>query len=255
MIVAPGLAEPISFAAAAAAFCCCSCFLASAAALRSSSRLRFNSAAAARFFSASSLFCSAAALRASAAAAAFALVSAALRAASSLRAAAAAALRAAALSAPEFTFTEAGAGAGALLPPPKKPPPAAGAFAPSKKYLDPEDVCTTVPPTPSPVIGEVVTASPSPKLGESKILPEMDPSRFCFHPVIVGTPRGAADAFGWTGAGAVLVGAAFATGFSPDWGCPNPNKERVGRGSDFSAGGLGAWLTLALACFFFASAS
>mmetsp|Transcript_13564 Transcript_13564/g.18960 ORF Transcript_13564/g.18960 Transcript_13564/m.18960 type:complete len:255 (-) Transcript_13564:1644-2408(-) len=254
MIVAPGLDEPISLAAAA--FCCCSCFFASAAALRSSSRLRFNSAAAARLFSASSLFCSAAALRASAAAAALALVSPALRAASSLRAAAAA-LRAAAaavLSAPELDFTEAGADAGALLPPPKKPPP--GAFAPSKKYLDPEDVCTTVPPTPSPVMGDVVTASPSPKFGEPKILPEIDPSRFCFHPVMVGTPRGAADAFcTGTGAGAVLAGATLATGLSTDWGCPKPNKERVGRGSDFSAGGFLAWLTFALACFFFASNS
>eukprot|EP00957_Ditylum_brightwellii_P033104 2509568-Ditylum_brightwellii.AAC.1 len=42
-------------------------------------------------------------------------------------------------------------------------------------------------------MGDVVTASPSLKLGDPEIKPDIDPSRFCFHLLIVGTPLGAAE--------------------------------------------------------------
>jgi len=68
----------------------------------------------------------------------------------------------------------------------------------SRKYFDPEAVCTTIPSPAFPLMGEVVMNSPSSKLGDPLMLPAMDPSLFCFHLEIVGTPRGAADEFGLT---------------------------------------------------------
>jgi len=42
-------------------------------------------------------------------------------------------------------------------------------------------------------MGDVLTFSPSSKFGEPVIFPDMEPSRFCFQFVMVGTPRGAAE--------------------------------------------------------------
>jgi len=91
----------------------------------------------------------------------------------------------------------------------------AGASPPLKKYLDPDFVTTTFPPTAFPLMGEVVTGSPSLKALDPLMTPEMDPSGDCFHLEMTGTPRGAAE----VAAGADLSGS------SPP---PNPNNEMVG---------------------------
>mmetsp|Transcript_21220 Transcript_21220/g.28231 ORF Transcript_21220/g.28231 Transcript_21220/m.28231 type:complete len:212 (-) Transcript_21220:127-762(-) len=112
-------------------------------------------------------------------------------------------------------------------PPPNNPKsPAAGlAFSllcSSKKYLDPDVVCTTAPPTPSPVIGDVVIASPLWKAEEPVINPDMEPSRFCLHFDIVGTPLGATDLGEGFGAGTEGdVSAVFC-------GPPKPNRDTDG---------------------------
>jgi hypothetical protein len=62
-------------------------------------------------------------------------------------------------------------------------------------YLEPEVVCTTTPSAGSLVIGDVVMDSPSPKVLEPKITPEMEPSRFCLQLEIAGTPLGAEATF------------------------------------------------------------
>mmetsp|Transcript_5123 Transcript_5123/g.7034 ORF Transcript_5123/g.7034 Transcript_5123/m.7034 type:complete len:137 (+) Transcript_5123:32-442(+) len=81
-------------------------------------------------------------------------------------------------------------------PPPNNPKNSSNMFAcslvcSSKKYLDREEVSTTVPPIASPVMGEVVTTSPSLKFGDPVIEPTIEPSLFCLHFLIVGTPLGA----------------------------------------------------------------
>ena len=63
----------------------------------------------------------------------------------------------------------------------------------SKPHLDPEEVLTTVPPTTFPEIGDVVTNSPCLNDDEPDMLPEIDPSTFCFHLDSTGTPFGALD--------------------------------------------------------------
>ena len=86
--------------------------------------------------------------------------------------------------------------------------------------MEPEAVCTTPPSAASPPIGEVVITSPSLKLGDPLILPEIDPSRFFFQLEIVGTPRGAEASFsGWTTG---LDGAS-----NSDFGVPRPNSWLV----------------------------
>jgi len=101
----------------------------------------------------------------------------------------------------------------------------AGESPPLKKYFDPDFVTTTFPPTAFPLMGEVVTGSPSLKALDPLMIPEIDPSGDCFHLEMTGTPRGAADAE----AGADLVESS-----SP----PNPNNETVGRPATGVTAGL-----------------
>ena len=84
-------------------------------------------------------------------------------------------------------------------------------------HLDPDFVVTTVPPTALPLIGEVVTGSPSPNALEPEITPVIEPSRACFHFEITGTPRGAA-------VDVEDVDAVLASDLPPP---PNPNKLMV----------------------------
>jgi len=118
-------------------------------------------------------------------------------------------------------------------PPPNKVKVVLRCFASTgaRKYLEPEPVWTTAPPLASPLIGEVVTASPSSKAGEPEMKPEIEPSRFCFQPEIVGTPLGATLTL--AGAFTPLAGAAGAgAGGAPP---PNaPNKLMVAPGAAFS---------------------
>lgn len=61
-----------------------------------------------------------------------------------------------------------------------------------KKYWLPDPVLTTLPGLIAPdTIGLVVIRSFSEKLGDPVIKPVTDPSLFCFHLFMVGTPRGA----------------------------------------------------------------
>jgi len=126
--------------------------------------------------------------------------------------------------------------AGVLSPPPNRekmpPPESLLSESGSRKYLDPEEVCTTLPPSASVVMGEVDTASPSSKLGDPLIKPEIPPSRFCFQLDIIGTPRGALDADFLGGAalaGLLTAGGAVSSlvsALSPN----NPKREIVAPG-------------------------
>ena len=51
---------------------------------------------------------------------------------------------------------------------------------------------TTAPPTAVPLMGDVVTGSPSLNAADPVITPVIDPSRACFHFDMTGTPRGGA---------------------------------------------------------------
>lgn len=51
---------------------------------------------------------------------------------------------------------------------------------------------TTVPPAAVPLMGDVVTGSPSLNAGEPVIIPVIEPSRACFHFEMTGIPRGGA---------------------------------------------------------------
>lgn len=62
-------------------------------------------------------------------------------------------------------------------------------------HFDPDTVVTTVPPTASVVIGDVVILSPSVKEGDPEISPETLPSRFWRQLEIVAIPRGALFSF------------------------------------------------------------
>mmetsp|Transcript_43948 Transcript_43948/g.133880 ORF Transcript_43948/g.133880 Transcript_43948/m.133880 type:complete len:333 (-) Transcript_43948:252-1250(-) len=221
------------FFAAAAAAARFSCNAAAAAALFSSASFLLCSAASA----AAAFFSSATWRLASAAAAAAAFLSSTWRLRAAAASSAAAFLAAAASEALLFCESTGvfGAGsdlAGVLLgPPPKRPkipPPAPEGAAEdsSKKYLDPDPVVTTAPPTASDVIGEVVTGSPSSNEREPEMKPEIEPSRFCLHRERVGTPAGAFAAF----FGATVGTTAAAGATSSDLGTPNPNKEIVVRG-------------------------
>lgn len=77
-------------------------------------------------------------------------------------------------------------------------------------------VVTTVPPTALPLMGEVVTGSPSLNELLPEITPVIEPSRACFHLEITGTPRGAA----------VDVDDVVET-VESDLSPPNPNKLMV----------------------------
>ena len=92
----------------------------------------------------------------------------------------------------------------------------------ARKYLDPEPVCTTVPAAASPLMGDVVTDSPSSNAGDPVMKPEIEPSRFCVHWFRVGTPLGATAATVFaTFAGAGAEGG-VAAGLAPP---PNPPKR------------------------------
>ncbi len=73
-----------------------------------------------------------------------------------------------------------------------------------KKYLDPDRVTATDPATASPFRGDVVIASPSLNALEPVMIPDTEPSRFCFHLERTGTPFGTSAALG-------LVGASFSS--------------------------------------------
>jgi hypothetical protein len=91
----------------------------------------------------------------------------------------------------------------------------------ARKYLDPLPVVTTSPGATFPrVIGLVVTRSPSRKLLDPLMAPEMVPSPFCLHLKIVGTPAGAVFGAGFeTGTTlATGVGAGFGAGFDAGFG-------------------------------------
>ena len=60
-------------------------------------------------------------------------------------------------------------------------------------HLDPDLVDTTVPPAALPLMGEVVTGSPSLNALDPEITPVIEPSRACFHLEMTGTPRGAVE--------------------------------------------------------------
>jgi len=87
---------------------------------------------------------------------------------------------------------------------------------------------------------DVVTASPSSNEPPAPLMkPDMEPSAFCFHFDMVGTPRGALAAVGVVLA---ILGEAdcFGTGFAEDAAPPpNRNNENVGRpltgGTDLGA--------------------
>ena len=86
----------------------------------------------------------------------------------------------------------------------------------------------------APASADVVTGEPLLKLGEPLMKPEIEPSGFCFHLEMVGTPRGAVAAFATLSVGvfALALGAAAAvTGVSvvPFGEPPIPNRENVGR--------------------------
>jgi len=66
----------------------------------------------------------------------------------------------------------------------------------SKSHLEPDPVFTTAPPIASPLIGDVVTGSPSSNDGDPDIMPETEPSLFCLHFDMTGTTLGAADTSG-----------------------------------------------------------
>jgi hypothetical protein len=109
----------------------------------------------------------------------------------------------------------------------------------ARKYLDPLPVVTTSPDDTLPlVIGLVVTRSPSRKLFEPLMAPEMVPSPFCLHLEIVGTPAGAVLGAGF-GAGTALatgVGVGFGTGLGAGLGAvAGPIREKLGRGAGVGA--------------------
>lgn len=66
-------------------------------------------------------------------------------------------------------------------------------FIGARKYLDPDAVSTTDPPAIVPRMGEVVTASPSPKEKDPFINPVTELSLFFSHFDMVGTSLGARD--------------------------------------------------------------
>ena len=160
----------------------------------------------------------------------------------------------------------AGGAAGVAPPnrPPNKPPSDGAAAAPSspKKYLEPDLVRTTVPPTAFPAMGEVVTGAPSWKALEPLMNPDTVPSPFSFHLLRVGTPRGAMGAFFAGGAffatgaffagGGARAGAVFSSFDSAGAPPPSPNSEKVGRGP----AGLGASsLAFRASCFCWSASS
>jgi len=195
-----------------------SCFFCSASAFRSAaasaascffcSASAFRSAAAS---AASCFFCSASAFRSAAASAASCfsclLCSAASAAsclfssASAFRSAAASAAARALAPASSFLVStisvedvSEGEGLGdGLLKAEKREKPLSSGAGSSRKYFEPDLVCTTDPEDASPVMDEVVTASPSSNDGDPLITPEMLPSEFCFQLLTVGTPLGAFD--------------------------------------------------------------
>jgi len=131
----------------------------------------------------------------------------------------------------------------------------------ARKYFDPLPVVTISPPAIRPrEMALVVTRSPSRKLREPLIEPEMVPSRFSLHPFNVGTPRGATfwaaglgAGFGATFLGTGLDTGLLVTGLDTDFfgvgldtdfldagsegASPPPKSEKLGRGLDVCAVG------------------